>query len=131
MTLRSFMGQPDMVNHPEHYSKLPNGVGLECIEYAQEMSFCQGNAFKYVYRMGNKDDPQQDFDKAQFYLNSAINHGDFGPISSYLIDTISVATPRGFLLWHIANGFLNISLAHLKNSDEYKDFSRLDERNDV
>lgn len=125
------MSKPDMVNHPDHYAKFPNGVGLECIEYTKEMSFCQGNAFKYVYRMGNKDDPQQDSDKAQFYLNAAINHGNFGPISSDLLDTISVATPRGFLLWHIANGFLNNSLALLKYSDEYKDFSRLDERNDV
>jgi hypothetical protein len=33
------------------------------------MDFCNGNAFKYVYRAGEKGDKIEDLKKAQWYLN--------------------------------------------------------------
>ena len=33
--------------------------------------FCLMNAFKYRMRMFHKDDPQQDFEKEQWYLGKA------------------------------------------------------------
>lgn len=61
----------DNVNHPAHYTNHPAGVTGDCIGYTRVMGFCQGNAFKYVYRAGVKGDPDQaieDLAKARWYL---------------------------------------------------------------
>lgn len=57
----------DMVNHPKHYAVHPSGV--ECIELSELMSFCIGNAFKYIWRAGNKIDAKEDLYKAIWYLD--------------------------------------------------------------
>ena len=44
----------DPINHPEHYTSHPSGV--ECIEIAEHMNFCLGNALKYLWRAGLKSD---------------------------------------------------------------------------
>jgi hypothetical protein len=59
--------QYDIINKSKHYNQHPSGV--ECIELAERLSFCAGNAFKYVFRRGEKDDPVQDLKKAIYYLN--------------------------------------------------------------
>jgi hypothetical protein len=56
----------DPVNHPPHYCSHPSGV--ECIQVAETMSFCLGNAFKYLFRCGEKDHALQDLEKALWYL---------------------------------------------------------------
>lgn len=57
----------DPVSHPTHYVSHPSGV--ECITITEHMSFCLGNATKYVWRAGLKsDDPIQDLKKARWYL---------------------------------------------------------------
>jgi len=59
------------VSSPNHYLKL----GYECIELiASSLSkeafrgYCMGNFLKYRFRMGDKDELMQDFDKSKEYL---------------------------------------------------------------
>lgn len=59
----------DPVNHPGHYVKVP---GVECIDVSQHFNFCKGNALKYIWRSGLKDDEVQDLRKAIFYLEKEI-----------------------------------------------------------
>jgi hypothetical protein len=58
----------DMVNKPPHYE---SEHYPDCIEYTKHMDFACGNAFKYIYRNGNKENHSQkeDFKKANWYLN--------------------------------------------------------------
>jgi hypothetical protein len=63
----------DMVNHPKHYTSDPSGV--ECIEITRHRNFNIGNAFKYLWRAGLKDDRKtiEDLKKAIFYISDEIN----------------------------------------------------------
>jgi hypothetical protein len=61
----------DPVSSPNHYLKL----GYECIEIiACSLSkeafkgYCMGNFLKYRFRMGDKGEMQQDFNKSKEYL---------------------------------------------------------------
>ena len=57
----------DAVNAPSHYRQHPSGV--ECIDITKHMSFCLGNAVKYIWRAGLKtEDPTEDLQKAIKYL---------------------------------------------------------------
>lgn len=56
----------NMVNHPPHYNGHPSGV--ECIEVAEHLPFCLGNAFKYLFRRNDKGSPRQDLEKALWYI---------------------------------------------------------------
>lgn len=56
----------DLVNRPFHYMQHPSGV--ECIQITEHMNFCLGNAMKYIWRAGLKDDAIQDLEKAKWYL---------------------------------------------------------------
>lgn len=59
----------DPVNHPSHYTQ--HGTA-ECIDIAETMTFCQGNAFKYIWRAGAKGDRVEDLRKARWYLDREI-----------------------------------------------------------
>jgi hypothetical protein len=59
----------DRIN-PEHYREHPSGV--ECIIVARHMSFCLGNALKYIWRAGRKGDAVEDLKKAVWYLKDEI-----------------------------------------------------------
>lgn len=59
--------RPNMVNHPPHYTRHPSGV--ECIEVAEHLPFCLGNAFKYLFRRDHKNTQRQDLEKALWYIN--------------------------------------------------------------
>lgn len=63
----------DQVNNPPHYTSDPSGV--ECIQITRHRNFNIGNAFKYLWRAGLKDDKKQieDLQKAIFYINDEIN----------------------------------------------------------
>jgi hypothetical protein len=63
----------DQVNHPPHYTKDPSGV--ECIQITRHRNFNIGNAFKYLWRAGLKDDNRhiEDLQKAIFYIKDEIN----------------------------------------------------------
>lgn len=57
----------DMVNHPPHYTGHPSGV--ECIDVAEQLPFCLGNAFKYLFRRNAKGKASENIEKALWYLN--------------------------------------------------------------
>lgn len=60
----------DPVNHPSHYTSSPSGI--ECIQVTEHMTFCLGNAVKYLWRAGEKGNLIQDLEKAVWYINREI-----------------------------------------------------------
>lgn len=67
------MKNNDNINHPKHYTGHPSGI--ECIEVAQYMGFCLGNAIKYIWRDGQKEggDVNDDLRKAIWYIQCEID----------------------------------------------------------
>ena len=70
----------EYVNHPQHYLRPGR---KECIEeihdlYGDEILaiFCYTNAYKYLYRAGEKanNSKEQDLNKAMWYINYAKTH---------------------------------------------------------
>ena len=65
------MKMSDPVNHPPHYTEHPSGI--ECIQVTEHLSFCVGNAIKYLWRADLKhDDAIEDLKKAAWYINREI-----------------------------------------------------------
>lgn len=60
----------DPVNSPAHYTSHPSGI--ECIQIAEHMNFNLGNALKYIWRSGLKNDTIEDLKKAAWYVNREI-----------------------------------------------------------
>ena len=60
----------DPVNHPAHYCSSPSGI--ECIQVAEHLSFCLGNAIKYIWRCDSKGDSIEQLQKAIWYLQREI-----------------------------------------------------------
>ena len=60
----------DPVKHPSHYTDVVPGI--ECIDVTQWFNFNKGNAIKYIWRSGKKDDEVQDLKKAIEYLQIEI-----------------------------------------------------------
>ena len=60
----------DLVNHPPHYKE----GGIETIDFieAKNLDYHLGNVIKYVSRADHKGNKLQDLQKAQWYLNRAI-----------------------------------------------------------
>lgn len=60
------------VDHPNHYNRHPSGI--ECIDIVRHMSFNIGNAVKYLWRAGLKEDNSvvQDLRKANWYIADEI-----------------------------------------------------------
>lgn len=69
------MESNDAVNSPSHYNQ--GGIEtIDCIiaglgEY-ETISYCQGNALKYLHRMWHKNNPQQDVEKAIWYCRKML-----------------------------------------------------------
>jgi len=63
----------DSIN-PNHYKEHPSGV--ECIDVVEHFNFNLGNAIKYLWRAGLKDDAETDLLKAEWYIQREIKrHG--------------------------------------------------------
>ena len=62
----------DTVNHPPHYKT----GGIEVIDFieAKSLSYHLGNVIKYIARADHKGDKLENLQKAQWYLNRAINN---------------------------------------------------------
>ena len=60
----------DNVNHPPHYTSHPSKI--ECIEVVEHLTYCLGNAIKYIWRSENKGRQIEDLQKAVWYLNREI-----------------------------------------------------------
>lgn len=69
----------DQVNHPKHYTSDPSGI--ECIDITRHRNFNIGNAIKYLWRAGLKEDKNrklidkqiEDLNKAVWYLVDEIH----------------------------------------------------------
>lgn len=69
----------DNVNHPQHYTSDPSGI--ECIQITRHRDFNIGNAIKYLWRAGLKQESSkdivdktiEDLEKAIWYINDEIN----------------------------------------------------------
>lgn len=69
----------EMINHPLHYQGLEvNGTNVECIEAMEGLKgwyntaiFCELNAFKYNWRVGEKDMIPQELGKIAWYGDKA------------------------------------------------------------
>lgn len=61
---------PDPVTNPKHYKSHPSGV--QCIDIIEVMPFCVGNAIKYLWRCGLKNDATEDLKKARWYIDREI-----------------------------------------------------------
>lgn len=62
----------EMINSPAHY----NQGSMECIDaivgaYGKDEAriFCKINAFKYLWRLGHKDEESQEIGKTKWYLD--------------------------------------------------------------
>lgn len=73
LNLENFVpeSESDPVNHPSHYTQ----GGIECIEaikasmtHAEFLGYLKGNVMKYLWRYENKNNPQEDIEKAIWYL---------------------------------------------------------------
>jgi hypothetical protein len=73
------MAKKDNVNHPKHYTSDPSGI--ECIDITRHRNFNIGNAIKYLWRAGLKEDKDrkiidkqiEDLNKAVWYLVDEIH----------------------------------------------------------
>ena len=72
------MSKIDVVNHPAHYKS----GGIECIDNltakltpSELKGFLKGNVMKYLSRSGLKGSEQQDYEKAQWYMNRLVEAG--------------------------------------------------------
>ena len=67
-------GEWDAVNKPPHY----NNGGIEAIDYIGQQlgdhvtAYLEGNVLKYLHRHKYKGNPQQDLEKARWYLDRLI-----------------------------------------------------------
>ena len=77
----------DVVNHPPHYKSKP----VECIEISEQMDFCLGNAFKYLYRYNEKGKPIEDLQKAVWYIERKLNNEKFQSYVNWDIDIIKLS----------------------------------------
>lgn len=66
----------DAVDHPSHYTSHPSGV--ECIQITEHLNFCLGNAIKYLWRAGLKEDAIEDLKKARWYVDRELQRLERG-----------------------------------------------------
>ena len=68
----------DSINHPKHYQPIFPSVTAECILITRLLSFDRGNAFKYIWRAGEKGGHEkfkEDLEKALWYINDEQQNG--------------------------------------------------------
>lgn len=87
----------DQVNHPKHYASDPSGI--ECIDVTRHRNFNIGNAIKYLWRAGLKEDKDrklidkqiEDLNKAVWYLVDEIHR--LGSRCTVKTDSINTCLP--------------------------------------
>ena len=87
----------DQVNHPKHYTSDPSGI--ECINVTRHRNFNVGNAIKYLWRAGLKEDKDrklidkqvEDLNKAIWYLVDEIHR--LGGRCTVKTDSINTCLP--------------------------------------
>ena len=93
----------DPIN-PDYYKTAPENTSIqgECIDYATDLGFVLGSAFKYVWRAGRKGDIEQDLNKAVKLLDHAIHNGSFRGQAHLRMDLATPQTPRRRIMLLIA-----------------------------
>ena len=106
----------DAIN-PNHYRQ----NNIECIEVTQHYGFCLGNAIKYIWRLGLKDDPLQDAKKSLWYItylrnnkqllnNQIMNAPIFAKIfKSEVLKQFNAKEHNYLKRWHFFSNILEIS----------------------
>lgn len=69
------------VYSPSHYTWLKEKCGIEVIDVTRHFNFCIGNALKYLFRAGHKDEEGytstqkkiEDLEKAIWYIKDELN----------------------------------------------------------
>lgn len=87
----------DQVNHPKHYTSDPSGI--ECIDITRHRNFNIGNAIKYLWIAGLKEDKDrklidkqvEDLNKAVWYLVDEIHR--LGGRCTVKTDSINTCLP--------------------------------------
>lgn len=87
----------DQINHPKHYTSDPSGI--ECIDITRHRNFNIGNAIKYLWRAGLKEDKDrklidkqvEDLNKAVWYLVDEIHR--LGSRCTVKTDSINICLP--------------------------------------
>lgn len=87
----------DQVNHLKHYTSDPSGI--ECIDVTRHRNFNIGNAIKYLWRAGLKEDKDrklidkqvEDLNKAVWYLVDEIHR--LGGRCTVKTDSINTCLP--------------------------------------
>lgn len=87
----------DQVNNPKHYTSDPSGI--ECIDITRHRNFNIGNAIKYLWRAGLKEDKDrklidkqvEDLNKAVWYLVDEIHR--LGGRCTVKTDSINTCLP--------------------------------------
>lgn len=93
----AFKNKNDQVNHPKHYTSDPSGI--ECIDVTRHRNFNIGNAIKYLWRTGLKEDKDrklidkqvEDLNKAVWYLVDEIHR--LGGRCTVKTDSINTCLP--------------------------------------
>ena len=93
----------DPIN-PDYYKTAPENTSIhgECIDYATDLGFVLGSAFKYVWRAGRKGDIEQDLSKAVKLLDHAVHNGSFRGQAHLRMDLATPQTPRRRIMLLIA-----------------------------
>ena len=82
--------------HQDYYRTAPENTHIhgECIDYATDLGFVLGSAFKHVWRAGRKGDIRQDLNKAVKLLDHATHNGSFRGQAHLRMDLATPQTPR-------------------------------------
>ena len=89
----------DAIN-PQHYRQGP----IECIELIRDLPFSQGAAIKYLWRLGMKDDIDQELDKARWFIRDCIDNDLYGTPDELLLALVKGDTMRGSAIRLVAMG---------------------------
>jgi len=84
----------DNVNHPKHFTSDPSGI--ECIQITRHRNFNIGNAIKYLWRAGLKDETKhiEDLRKAVWYIEDEIKR-----LEKLRTEKVEAYTTRGVERW--------------------------------
>lgn len=119
------MTTKDHIN-PDHYKSR----SIQCIEFTRNLDFSLGNAFKYAWRLGQKDNEAQEHGKINWYLRDALA---FRPVQLHTVlakillrRLVSIADEfdeETFLLLlaiiHAASGATDLLVAYAKEKQIY------------
>lgn len=85
----------ELVHHPRHYNQHWWFGSLECMDLIRGWEFRRASAFKYVFRMWGKGDPDTDLDKAIFFLEDIlVNDNHYGNRLSWWLKKYTITDKR-------------------------------------